>query len=160
MSDRAQSLADRLEETNQEVIATVEGAPNGDLSAICPGEGWTAAALGAHIGGSYMGIVNNLLKPLVAGEEIPPFDRSAFDGGNAQRAAEHAAMPRDAVLALLREQGAEAANYVRGLSDEDLDRATSLAIPGDEPASVQDLIELVLIGHAAEHLQSLRQGLA
>lgn len=160
MSERAKNLASRFEETNQQVIAAVETAANGDLSVTCPAEGWSAAALGAHIGGSYTGIVNRVIKPLVAGEEIPPFGKSAFDDVNAKQAAENAAMPRDAVLALLRDGGAEAASYVRGLSDDDLDRATSLAIRGDVPVSVQDLIEWILIGHAAEHLHSLRQGLA
>jgi hypothetical protein len=49
--------------------------------------------------------------------------------------------------------------YLRSLSDENLDRTVILPIFGENPVTVQQVIEWVLIGHAADHANSLRQGL-
>ena len=69
MSARGRELATRLEEINQQVIDMVSG--DTDLSVTCPSEGWTAAAVGAHIGGAHRGILEGLIQPIVAGREIP-----------------------------------------------------------------------------------------
>lgn len=158
MGLRAEELATRFEQANQSVIDTITG--DADLSAVtCPAEGWTAAALGAHVGGSHFGIVEYLIKPIVAGREIQPFDLDSFNEGNAKAAAEHAAMPKDEILKLLRDHGAFAAAYLRGLSDEDLDHTTTMPVFGPEPVTAQQVIEMVLIGHPLVHGASLRQGL-
>ncbi len=159
MSTRAEELASKLEQINQECIEAVASAQNGGLGAICPAEGWTAAALGAHIGFAHQGILEGLIKPAVEGREIPPFDLSAFDEPNAKFAAENAAMPQEQVIEVLREQGAKAVAYVRALSDDDLDRPTTLPTAGSAPATAHQVIEWVLIGHPAEHGKSLREGL-
>jgi DinB superfamily len=159
MSARAEALADRFEQANQAVIDCVLGTQGDVLSVTCAAEGWSAAALGAHIGGGHVGILGRLVKPVVNGEEIPPFQMSDFAEGNAKLARENAAMPRDQIVTLLWDNGAAAAAYVRSLSDEDLDRTTKLPVMGDQPISVEQIIEMVLIGHVLQHGQSLRQGL-
>jgi hypothetical protein len=159
MSARAEELATRLEAVNHDAIDAVLNA-NGNLGRPCPDEGWTAAAVGAHIGYSYPGIVEGLIKPIVAGREVRPFSLADFDAPNAEQAAANAAMPRDQLLALLRDNGASAVAYVRSLSDDDLDRLTTRPMLGDRPLTAGQVIEMVLIGHAAGHGRSLRQGLA
>jgi hypothetical protein len=157
MSVRAEALATRFEQANQSVIDMVAGSA--DMSVTCPGEGWTAAAVGAHVGGGHVGILDALVKPIVAGQEMPPFELSSLDEGNAKAAAENATMPRDEILKLLREHGATAASYLRSLSDDDLDRTTSMPGFGPEPVTAEQVIEMVLIGHPLQHGNSLRQGL-
>jgi len=156
MSERARELAARLEQINQQVIDSISG--DSDLSVTCPGEGWTAAAVGAHIGGAHRGILEGLIQPIVAGRELPA-RVGPSDEGNAQQAAENAAVPRDHILRMLRDHGAMATAYLRSLRDEDLDRTVTLPIFGENPVTVQQVIEWVLIGHAADHANSLRQGL-
>lgn len=158
MSTRAEDLATRFEQANQSVIEMVSGG-DADLGLTCPAEGWTAAALGAHVGESHYGIVEYLLKPIVAGQEIPPMPADAFDESNAQAAAKNAAQSKDEVLTMLRDHGAMAAAYLRGLSDDDLDRTTKLSFFGDNPVPVSMVIEAVLIGHPIDHGNSLRAGL-
>lgn len=158
MGSRAEALAAQFERVNQECIEAIAAA-NGNLSAICPVEGWTAAALGAHIAGGHQGILEALVKPVVEGGEVPPFTMSDFDAPNARQAAANAAMPREQILAMLREQGAQVATYLRSLSDADLERTTKLSTTGDQPVTAQQVIEWVLIGHPAEHGKSLKQGL-
>jgi hypothetical protein len=152
VSARAKELAAQFEQINQQVIDVIAG--DTDLSVICPSEGWTAAAIGAHIGGAHRGII----QPIIAGREIPSAVGPS-DEGNAKQAAENATLPRDQILRLLRDHGAMATAYLRSLSDEDLDRTVSLPLFGENRVTAQQVIEWVLIGHAAEHANSLRQGL-
>jgi hypothetical protein len=156
MSARGRELATRLEVINQQVIDMVSG--DTDLSVTCPSEGWTAAAVGAHIGGAHRGILEGLIQPLVAGREIPS-SVGPSDEGNAKQAAENAALSREQVLTLLRDHGAMATAYLRTLSDESLDRTVTLPVFGENPVTVQQVIEWVLIGHASDHANSLRRGL-
>jgi hypothetical protein len=156
MSARAKKLATRLEQINQDVIDLVSGAT--DLSVPCPSEGWTAAAVAAHIGGAHRGILEGLIQPMIAGQEIPP-TVGPSDEGNARQAAANAALPRDQILRLLRDHGAMVTAYLRSLSDDDLDRTVILPFFGENPVTAEHVIERVLIGHAADHANSLRQGL-
>ena len=156
MSARAKELAARLDEINQRVIEMVSDAT--DLSVTCPSEGWTAAAVAAHIGGAHRGILEGFVQPIVAGQELPS-TVGPSDEGNARQAAENAALPRDQILTLLRDHGAMATAYLRSLSDQDLDRTVALPIFGENPVTAQQAIEWVLIGHAADHANSLCQGL-
>jgi len=156
MSARGKELAGRFEQINQDVIDMISDAT--DLSVTCPSEGWTAAAVGAHIGGAHRGILEGLIQPIVAGQEVPSAVGPS-DEGNARQAVENAELPRDQILELLRNHGAMATAYLRSLSDENLDRTVILPIFGENPVTAQQVIEWVLIGHAADHANSLRQGL-
>ena len=156
MSARANKVAAQFEQINQQVIDMISGAT--DLSVPCPAEGWTAAAVAAHIGGSHRGILEGLIQPIVTGREVPS-TVGPSDEGNAKQAAENATLPRDQILTLLRDHGAMATAYLSGLSDEDLDCTINLPIFGENPVTAQQVIEWVLIGHAADHANSLQQGL-
>ena len=156
MSARAKELATRFEQINQDVIDMVSGAT--DLSVPCPSEGWTAAAVAAHIGGAHWGILEGLIQPIIAGQEIPS-TVGPTDEGNASQAAQNAALPRNQVLTLVRDHGAMVTAYLRSLSDDDLDRTVILPFFGENPVTAEQVIERVLIGHVAEHANSLRHGL-
>jgi hypothetical protein len=95
---------------------------------------------------------------MIAGQEIPP-TVGPSDEGNARQAAANAALPRDQILRLLRDHGAMVTAYLRSLSDDDLDRTVILPFFGENPVTAEHVIERVLIGHAADHANSLRQGL-
>jgi hypothetical protein len=157
MSLRAEALASRFEQANQHVIDLVSG--DADMSVTCPAEEWTAAAVGAHVGGGHVGILDALVKPIVAGQEMPPFELSSLEEGNAKAAAENAAMPRDEILELLCDHGATAVAYLRSLSDDDLDRTTNMPGFGPQPVTAEQVIEMVLIGHPLQHGNIPRQGL-
>jgi hypothetical protein len=156
MSARSKELATRFEQINQDVIDMVSGGT--DLSVPCPSEGWTAAAVAAHIGGAHRGILEGLIQPIIAGQEIPS-TVGPSDEGNARQAAENAAMSRNQVLTLVRDHGVMVTAYLRSLSDDDLDRTVILPFFGENPVTAEYVIERVLIGHAADHVKSLQQGL-
>jgi glutaredoxin-related protein len=154
MSRRAEVLADRCEMTIQAVIELIAGAPPDALNRSCEAEGWTAA-VGAHIAMSQDFLIERVRR-IVEDEQFPPFDATAFHEGNARAAEENAGLSSGQVIALLHNHGARATEYVRRLSDDDLDRRRPIPVMGDDPITAELFIERVLIGHAAAHLQSLR----
>jgi hypothetical protein len=156
MSKRAKVLADRSDTAIQAVIELIAGTPQDALNRTCETEGWTAAAVAAHIALSQDFLIDRVRR-IVEDEEFPPFDAAAFHGGNTRAAEKNAELSSDQVIALLRNHGAQAAAYVRGLSDDDLDRRRPIPVMGDNPTTAEQFIERVLIGHTEAHLQSLRQ---
>src|SRR5215216_1156150 len=129
MGERAAALADQFEQTLGELIATVEGCSEEQWRAMCGAEG----------------------RPL------PDLTWDDINGTNERRAGEQASCSKDEVLASLRDGGREMAAYVRGLSDEQLDRTGALPLAGGAQVSTQQLIEGgVLIDHARGHLASIR----
>jgi uncharacterized protein (TIGR03083 family) len=155
MSRRADALADRCDTTIRAVIDLIAGTSPGALHRNCEAEGWTAAAVAAHVALSQDFLIGRV-RCIVADEVFPPFDAAAFHGRNAQAAEENAELSSDQVIALLRNQGAQAIEYVRSLSDDDLDRSRPIPAMGENPTTAEQFIARVLIGHTEAHLQSLR----
>jgi len=75
---------------------------------------------------------------------------------NESRAEKNSSASKADVLRELREGAASTAAYVRGLSDEQLERTAALALAGGASVSAQQLIEGgVLIDHVLGHMKSL-----
>ena len=144
MSRRAEVLANRCDTAIQAVIDLVAGTPPDALSRNCEAEGWTAAAVGAHIALSQDFIIGRVRR-IVEDEQFPPFDAAAFHGGNARAAEENADLPAGQLIALLRDHGARATEYVRGLGDDELDRGRPISNMGENPTTAEQFIELSLI---------------
>jgi hypothetical protein len=157
MSERARALAERLEQANAEFIATVEGLSDEEWTSHCTAENCTVAALACHVGGGYRFQVGSLLKPIAEGVGIPPFTRDVIDKGNVDYLAKNAARPKTEAVATLREQGTRAATYVRGLTDEQLDRSGALPLFGGARFTAEGVVENVMIGHVSQHLASIRE---
>jgi hypothetical protein len=155
MSMRAQHLADRTDDAIKQTISFVESVPEEQWTATCVSEQCTVAALACHIAGSAVGVLNYLVKPVAEGTPPQPITQEQLHAGNAENARVNARRPRAEVLAELRANGAEASSYVRGLSDDDLQRSAVLFF-SPESVSADFIIEHVLVGHSLEHLESMR----
>ena len=159
MSRRADAFAERCETAMQSVVDLVTGVSPDTLHRSCEAEGWTAAAVAAHIAMSQDFIIDRVRR-IVEDEEFPLFDEAALHGGNARAAEANADLSTDQVIALVWDHGARVAEYLRGLSDDDLDRTKLIPVMGETPVAAWQVIERVLLGHTEAHLQSLRQSLA
>lgn len=155
MSNRAQHLADQMDAAIVEIIAFVDGVPDEKWTAFCEPEQCTVAALASHMASATSGVLTVLVKPVAKGEPPPPITPEQLNAGNAENARTNATRARADVVADLRTYGAEASSYVRGLSDEELQRSAVLFF-SPEPATADFIIENVLIGHPLGHLQSMR----
>lgn len=159
MSDRANALADRLDAVNRELIALVEGASEEGWAARCAGEQCTVAALAYHVGGSHAGVLDALVRPIAEGGELRPVSWEQIHRWNAENARTNAQGSRDGALALLRDQGDRASAYLRSLDDGQLERTATIPM-SPQPMTAEAVIEHVLIGHAAGHLESMRAATA
>jgi uncharacterized damage-inducible protein DinB len=157
MSQRATSLADRFEQANEAVIAAVERCSDTDWATTCDGEHWSVGVTAHHVATSYAGF-QGIIQGLASGAEMPPFTREMLDQSNAEHAQEFAGCTRAETVALLRTNGRAAADTVRSLSDEQLDRSAPLALAGGNTISAAQIAEF-MIGHPRDHLASIRSAL-
>ena len=154
MSGRAEALAERFEQVNNELIAKVEGCSDQQWWATCQGEGWSVGVTAHHVAGGNRAIAG-FVQTIANGEPMPPITMEQIDQMNAQHAQEFANCTKAETLELLRSSGEAAAGMVRGLNDEQLDRSQPLTVMGGQQVSAQQFIEMVLIGHVQGHLQSI-----
>jgi hypothetical protein len=153
-SERAEALAERFEAANRAVRMTIAAATDEQLRATCPAERCTAAALACHVAQVHV-VGRGLVKSLVDSRSLPPVTMADVDRANAEGYARDAGCTRDEILHRLAVTGEEAAETVRGLTDEQLDLTAPFALFGGATVSVQTLIEQILIGDPLGHLPSI-----
>ncbi|MCL4553406.1 MAG: hypothetical protein M1305_07660, partial [Candidatus Marsarchaeota archaeon] len=119
-----------------------------------PGHGHprSVMATGARTGQLGKVLAGDVARRLASG------DLGGLDASTARHAAEYAGCTKAETLDLLRRDGRRAAEAVRALTDEQLDRQ---APPnGTRPArTAQDVVERILINHVTAHGASIREAL-
>lgn len=148
---KGEEYARQFEQANREFIAAVES---------CSPEKWTGKAAGEdgrsvgtvahHVAFSHAFIAERV-QMLANGEPLTPPD---IDAMNAEHAAEHPNPSKDEVVGLLEQNGRRAAEIYRSIPDDRLQN--SIDIPGRGTFSVEQMIEMVAIGHPRMHMESLK----
>ncbi len=159
MSQRAEALADRVEQGARELIAAVEAMSDENWGTDCPGEQRSVGTLVHHVGAAYLA-ERDLVLALATGQDMSSLTWEMVDQGNAQHAGEHAHCTKEEALDLIRRSSASAAEAIRGLSDEQLDRTVRLRLHWEAPLSVQYVIEQHPVAHPYIHLESIRAALS
>lgn len=155
MSERANALADELQQATDDVDRFIDDVSEAGWQATCPGEQCTVAALICHIGSANTGMLTGIVKPVAEGAPRPDLSPEDLHRWNAQFAQENASASREHAREILRSASAPAIAYVRGLSDEQLATSFDLAMR-PEPITLDAMIEYGLTGHPREHLASAR----
>ncbi|MFT4039249.1 MAG: DinB family protein [Thermomicrobiales bacterium] len=159
MSERSAKLADHLDAAFADTIAFAESVPDDQWTAFVGPEQCTIAALASHIEGSTQGVIDVLVKPIAEQREIPAVNPGMIDAMNAKNAEENAERPKAETLDALRQRSQSIGAYLRGMSDEELDRTAVLFFSPD-PVSAEAVIHSALINHVQEHLASMKQAVA
>jgi uncharacterized damage-inducible protein DinB len=155
MASRAESLADRFEQAVAEFASTIERIPDDKWTTKDGPEGWTVAGVAQHVSGQFP-LEMEYITAAAEGKPLPPYTWDDINARNENRADKNSAASKAEVLNELRDGATSTAAYVRGLSDEQLDRTGQLALAGGATVSAQQLIEGgVLIDHVLGHLKSL-----
>lgn len=154
MSERAQELAGRFERANEEFIGIVERLSAAEWATECPEERRTVAALARHVAFGYE-LEARYLRAIASGRPLPAVSRERLDAINAEHGEQYAHCEKAEALDALRREGAATAAFLRGLSDEELQRSGDYVewLPS---WTVDTWIERVVIGHIATHLGSIR----
>ena len=158
MSERAQLLADTIQAFNDAVMAFVDRCPEDAWRQTCQKEDWQVGVVARHVAASHFQVIR-LAKTMLQGKPLPELTmEQIIEQGNAH-ARDHADCTPEEVQKLLGKNGAAAAAFAAGLSDDDLDRKGHLTLVGGE-VSVERLLNSVIIQSGGEHLASMQATIA
>ncbi len=156
MGNRSEDLASRLEQAVNEFAKEIESCSDAQWNAKGGPEGWSVAVTAQHVAGQFP-LEREIIDEAVRGGTGVAYSWDDVNGKNDTRAAANENCSKSEVLALLRKDSAGMADYIRGLSDAQLDSTAPLALAGGATPSAQQLIEGgVLIEHVTGHLASIR----
>ena len=158
MSERAQALATQFEKANADLLAMLEGVSDDQWQNQLDGEGWPIGVGACHLAEHYTNVAQ-LINVAANSEPMPDWAPKSFgdlDALNAQIAARNKGRPRREALEMLRRNAAEAAEQLRGLSDEQLDSKVLLPAVGTE-WSTEQITQMMLIGHIGMHAPSIQK---
>jgi hypothetical protein len=156
MGERSEALASQFEQAMADLTKTIESCSAAQWQAICGDEGWTVGATAQHVAAQFP-LEREYISAAAEGAPPPTHTWDDINGANERRAQAAGGIGKDEVLELLRDGGASMAAYVRGFTDEQLDRTAPLALADGAAVPAQALIEGdVLIDHVNGHLKSIR----
>jgi hypothetical protein len=154
MSARSDRLAANVEEVNKALLAATEASSDEHWRAVRADGVWTQGFSAFHAASS-IGFITGMVKGVAAGEPFPAPTMEDIDKGNAEMAKEHTGTCTKAqTIELIKESSPAAASLVRGFSDAELDPKTAL-LQGMPEMTVEQIIEMLLVGHAAGHTASI-----
>jgi len=158
-SVRANALALRLEQGARALADLAAGLTAEAWEARLPGDGRKVGVVVHHVATMYP-LEIELAQVLAEGTPIVGVTWAGVHEINAKHAAEHDAVTRVDALDLLEANSAAAAAAIRGLADEQLDRAATVSMYADAPLTCQFFLEDHAVRHAYHHLAGIRRALA
>jgi len=154
-SRRAAALADRLEAGVRALAEFARGLDEERWQLRTPRDGRKVGVIVHHVASMYP-IEMELAGKLAAGQAITDVTWDDVDAINAEHAAKFDGATKAETVDLLLRNSAAAADAIRALSDEELDRASPISLDGDAPLTCQYFLEYHPVRHAWHHLGRLR----
>jgi DinB superfamily len=155
---RAQALADRLEQGARALAAFAAGLTEDEWQTRIPRDGRKVGVVVHHVATMYP-LEVQLAQLLAGGNPVTGVTWEAVNEINASHAREYDAVTKEAALDLLQRNSAAAAAAIRALSDEELDRAAPVSLNADAPLTCQFMLEDHAVRHSYHHLARLRAAL-
>ena len=154
ITTKTEQMVARFDAVNDEAIALVDGCGDERWRAASAAEGWSAAVVAHHIAAVH-GEFMPLARAFAGGETFSPgSSMHDVDRINAEHASEFANAGKAETVEALRTNGASLAQLLRTITDDALDRTAGTY--GGREMTVAQVVEWIIIGHAQEHLASLR----
>jgi hypothetical protein len=156
MGTRSEQLATQFEAAVKDLADTIEKCPDSTWGARAGDEGWTFAGLAQHVSGQFP-LEMEYVTAWAEGKTPPSYTWDDINGKNDSRAAQNQTISRADVLKELKTGAASTAAYIRGLSDDQLERKAKLPLANGAELTTQQVIESgILIDHVRGHLKGLR----
>ena len=160
MSQRAELLADRIEEGAAGLAAFVEGLSETEWRApMTTGNDRRPVGVIVHHVAFVYPIEVDLAKAIAGGKAVTDVTWEVVAGLNGKHASDQAAVTKAAALELLKKNSREAAAAVRAFTDEELDRAAPFSLAYSAPVTAQFVIEDHPVRHSWHHLARIRKSL-
>lgn len=154
-NQRAQKLADRLLQGADAMISFAENLSEEEWKKSTSGDGRTIGVIIHHVASSYPAEIE-LAQKLASGKAIEGVTPQLIDTSNAQHAKKHTDISKQATVELLIKNSQNAAEAVKALTDEELDRAAPVSLNSDAPLTAQFFIEDHALRHSFHHLARLK----
>ena len=150
-------IADQFRGLNANLISAVEGCSDEEWMQSSISENWPIAVVAHHVA-----IVNSgfagMVERLANGETFTPTtNMEKIHESNARHAEEYARVGKPEVLGKLRDSGAAVENALRQVKPDQLDNHAGVF--GGNPLTIAQVIDYVVIGHTAEHYNSIHDTL-
>jgi DinB superfamily len=158
MKNRADALAHRLENGARALADFASSLTDEEWDIVVPHDGRKIGVTVHHVASMYP-LEIELTQTIVAGKPIVGVTGDVVDDINAQHAREKDTVSKQEALDLLRRNSTAAAEAIRSLSDDDLDRATTVSLYGDAPLTAQFFLEDHPVRHSYHHLARLKAAL-
>jgi hypothetical protein len=155
MGQRAQALADRIEQGGEALAAFARTLSPAEWKTPVPKDGRTVGVIVHHVGNMYP-IEVQLAQTLASGKPIAGVTWDAVHQINAEHALTQSAVDITEALEFLQRNSRDAAAAVRKISDEELDRAAPVSLNADAPLTCQFFIEDHALRHSFHHLAKIR----
>jgi len=128
---RAHELADTFERANEQFTARVANLSDAEWQTFVPQEERTVAALCRHVAWGYV-LEVPYFAAIGSGRPLPSLPWSELNAMNAEHGGQFADCSKAEVLEMLDRNGIQAADFLRGLSDEHLQRR-GVYVEGGDP---------------------------
>jgi DinB superfamily len=154
--ERSATLRD-LRALVNDLLTLVRGLGEEDTHRDSTAEGWPAVIVAYHIGLGLRRQAGFIARALT-GEEPFEFEWEPTHELNAVNAREHRSMPKDVAAEEIEEGWGRLQDVIARMDEEDWSRPVFAF--GGRPRSADVVLRRVVVPHAVEHLQSLRQTVA
>lgn len=159
MSHRSEALAARLEAGAAALAAFASTLSETEWQMRLPKDGRKVGVVVHHVANMYP-IEIHLATLLAAGQPVTDVTWDAVAAINRDHAKENDSITKEAALALLATNSAEAAAAIRAFTDEQLDSAAPLSLNSDAPLTCQFALEDHAVRHSYHHLARIRATVA
>jgi hypothetical protein len=159
MTRRADALADCLEQGANALADLAATLTDAEWQVRLAGDGRTVGVIVHHVASMYP-LEIELAQAVAEGKAITGVTWQAVHDINATHAREHADTTREEAIALLRRNSELAAQAIRSLRDDELDRATPNSLYHDTPLTCQFFLEDHAVRHSWHHTAGIRRALA
>jgi hypothetical protein len=159
VSRRSDALAARLEVGAHALDIFAASLTDTEWQFRIPRDGRKVGVVVHHVATMYP-IEIQLARTLADGRPVTGLTWENVHEINATHAREFDGVTKEAALELLRRNSQAAAAAIRGLTDEQLDRAATVSLNGEAPLTCQFMLEDHAVRHSYHHLAILRASLS
>lgn len=158
VSRRANALAERLEQGARALAALASTLDDAEWQTRLPHDGRKVGVVVHHVATMYP-LEIQLAQALAGGRPIENVTWDVVHGMNAGHAKEFDAVTKQVALDLLQRNSSAAADAIRALRDDDLDRAAPVSLNANAPLTCQFFLEDHAVRHSYHHLAGVRAAL-
>ena len=157
ISERAQLLADRIEQGAAELASFVETLSEAEWKEPVSSTDRRSIGVIVHHVAAVYPIEIDLARTIANGEAVTQVTWEVVAQLNANHAKDQEGVTKEAALELLSKNSREAAEAVRAFTDDELNQAAPFSLSYGAPVTAQFVIEDHALRHSWHHLAKIRE---